>query len=1065
MQSRGLITTLAVILIFVSAYQLLFTWKVNQIEKKAVAHAESIVEDDNPERLRLEKNAFLDSISDETVMNMIVKKYTYSDAKKQQLNLGLDLQGGMSVVLQVNIKDFLLTISDDNDDKYFREALNKTEADHSQQGGDFIGMFVRNYQDIHPDGNNARLAPVFTSRDYQEKIPYEATNDEVLEVLRSEAADAIQSTFDIISARIDQFGVTQPNIQLESGRGRIIVELAGVDNPKRVRDLITSTANLELWLTYKVSDIGQGLNEANEVIAEYLDLQETVEGGDETDAVDDLLDDAEDVANEVIDAVEAITDGTEDADDDALDALAGDADTAEGDDLFDDLEGDSINNVLDEEDWTKQFPLFSVLNPNINEQNQYESSPVIGFAQVRDTAKVNEYLALPGVMDVFTDDIRFMWGHKARKFKYDDGTTRSFIDLFAIKTSRNNSDPILDGGVITDASRDLNEYGENYVRMAMNSEGSRTWEKVTGDNVGNHIAIVVDDRVVSAPVIRSKISGGNTSIEGGFTLEEAGDLSSMLRIGKLPARAEIVEEAVVGPTLGKDNIRKGLSSLMWGLLAVVGFMMLYYAGAGVVAVIVLLVNLFLIIGVLASFSATLTLPGIAGLVLTVGMAVDANVIIFERIREELAKGKGLRQSIADGYKYSSSAIIDANITTLLTAIILSMVGHGPVKGFAVILIIGIISSVFTAVLVARVMIETWLGEKRQERTIAFSTPLSKDRFKNLNIDFLGLRKTAYIVSAVLIIAGVASMLTQGFEMGVDFKGGREYKIEFAESVNSSQIKDALDQTLDGGTVVKTFGTANKVKVTTSYLINESGVEVDNTVEESLYTGLTEFIADGKDFETFKSDHLLSRSKVDPIISVDFKRSSVWATVLSISAIFLYILIRFSDFSHGRVKAEYGVGAVVTIAHDVLVVLGVFSIFKSILPFSMEIDQAFIAALLTVIGYSLNDTVVVFDRIREYLNLHPKRGRAEVINQAVNDTLSRTLITSLTTLFVVVILFLFGGSVIKGFAFALLIGIFVGTYSSVFVATPVMYEMSKNRNAKVSKSSTKTTSKKAKTAKA
>jgi SecD/SecF fusion protein len=1032
------------LLIVVSAYQLLFTWKVNQVESKAAAYAAMNVEDDDPERLRLMKNTYLDSISNETVFNLLVKKYTYNDCKKQQLNLGLDLQGGMSVVLQVNLKEFLLAVSDNNDDKYFLEALDKTEAEHGQTGGDFIGMFVGNFQDIHPDGREARLAPVFTSRDYQDRIPYEATNEEVIDVIREEAAEAIERTYNIISTRIDQFGVTQPNIQLESNRGRIIVELAGVDNPKRVRNLLQATANLELWLTYKVNELGNELNRANEVIAEYLELQEAL---DTTNAAaEDALAELEEAAAEDAEVTDEIP-----ADDELAD-LFGETDTAAEDDLFGELDADTAISELDSEDWMKSFPLFSVLNPNIDENNQYTSSPVIGFAQVRDTAKVNEYLALDDVQEIFSDNLKFMWGNKARKVEYADGTTRSLIDLYAIKTSRNDDEAILDGSVITDARRDVNEYGENYVSMRMNSEGAKTWEKVTGDNVGNHIAIVVDHRIVSAPVIRSKIAGGNTSIEGGFTLEEAGDLASMLRIGKLPARAEIVEEEVVGPTLGKDNIRKGLLSLMWGMLLVVGFMIMYYSGAGMVADTVLLINIFLIIGVLASFSATLTLPGIAGLVLTVGMAVDANVIIFERIREELLKGKGLRQSIADGYKYSASAIIDANITTLLTAIILSAVGKGPVKGFAVILIIGIISSVFTAVLLARVIIESWLGHKRKERSIAFSTKFSEGRFKNLNIDFLGKRRIAYIVSGLLVLAGIASILTKGFELGVDFRGGREYKIAFDQTVNSSELKDALDLTLEGGTIVKTFGTADKVKVTTSYKINESGQEVDNQVEESLFAGLPDYLPEGTTFEQFKANYLLGRTKVDPIISVDFKRSAIWATVLSILAIFLYILIRFSNFNRGRVRAEYAVGAVVTIAHDVLIVLGVFSILNRLLPFSLEIDQAFIAALLTVIGYSLNDTVVVFDRIREYLGLHPKREKGEIINQAVNDTLSRTLITSLTTLFVVAILFVFGGSVIKGFAFALLIGIFIGTYSSVFVATPVMYEITRRREVKaVSKS--------------
>ena len=1043
MQSKGLVTVLASLLIVVSAYQLLFTWKVGQIEKKAVAYAEEKFDVNQNKSERQLKNEYLDSISDMKVFNLVIQKFTYKQCKQRQLNLGLDLQGGMSVVLQVNLKEFLQSVSDDNDDKYFVEALESAEAEHNLKGGDFIDMFVKKFQELHPDGSEARLAPVFTSRENQKEIPYEASNDEVLEVIRSKADAAIQSTYEIISARIDQYGVMQPNIQLESNRGRIIVELAGVDNPNRMRELLQSTANLELWLTYKTDEIGSELNRANEVIAEYLALQEALDTTKKKDDVSEELDAS---------AAEA-----EESDDPFADFADDEPDTSSAatDDLFSDLEQDSTTNELDNENWTKVFPLFSVLNPSIDQNNQYTSSPVIGSAQVKDTSKVMEYLNLEEVKEIFSDKIRFMWGNKSRTVTSEnDDVTRRYINLYAIKKNRNDNEPKLDGKAIKTAKRDVDENLRNYVSMEMTRPGAKDWEKITGDNVGNHIAVVVDDQVISAPVIQGKIAGGNTSINGDFTVEEAGDLASMLRIGKLPARAEIVEEEVVGPSLGEDNIRKGLLSLMWGLLLVIGFMIIYYAGAGIVAVSVLLINIFLIIGVLASFSATLTLPGIAGLVLTVGMAVDANVIIFERIREELLKGKGLRQAISDGYKYSASAIIDANITTLLTAIVLSTVGKGPVKGFAVILIIGIISSVFTAVLLARVIIETWLGNKRNERSINFSTPFSKGRFKDLNFNFLGRRKMAYVLSGLFVLAGIGSMLTKGFEMGVDFRGGREYKIEFAEAVNTSVLRNDLDLVLEGGTKVKTFGTKEKVKVTTSFMINASGPEVDSIVEHTLFNGLTSYLAPDTDFDKFSSENLIGRTKVDPIISVDFKKSAIWATVLSILAIFMYILLRFSNVNRGRVRIEYAVGAVVTIAHDVLIVLGVFSILNKILPFSMEIDQAFIAALLTVIGYSLNDTVVVFDRIREYLGLHPKRDRKELINQAVNDTLSRTLITSVTTLFVVTILFVFGGSVIKGFAFALLIGIFVGTYSSVFVATPIMYELSKGNKVRSLSTSSK-----------
>ena len=837
-----------------------------------------------------------------------------------------------------------------------------------------------------------------------------------------------------------KFGVTSPNIQLEEKRGRIVVELAGVDNPTRVRNLLQSTAELEFWLMYRAADAGNLLIQANQIIAEELALDEALDSTKTADELGLTSNQEEATPSELEEIEESI--------DELLTDAAVEEDTA---DIFADIEEDTSSTLdLDDEELKKLYPLTSILQLQID-GNQYIEGPVIAVAQIKDTATINKYLSMDKVVDIFPETMQFRWGYKGVE------GAKGWIYLYAIQTPRSGDEPILDGSVVKNSKADLDQTGANVVTMDMNSTGAKIWCDVTGDNVGNYIGILVDNGVVSAPVINGKICGGNTQISGGFRLDEAQDLASMLGIGKLPARAEIIEEEVVGPTLGKDNIRKGLSSLLFGLLMVVGFMILYYSGAGLVAVGVLFANIFLIIGVLASLGATLTLPGIAGLVLTVGMAVDANVIIFERIREELAKGKALRTAIADGYKYSISAILDANVTTLLTAIILSAVGHGPVKGFAVILIIGILTSLFTAVLVARVIIESYLG-KHKDRTIGFSTPISKGRFKDINFDFLGNRKKAYIVSGLIVLAGLGSIIGRGFELGVDFKGGREYKVEFAESVNTSELKEALDDVaiFDGGTIVKSFGSDKKVKIVTSHLITTPGVAADAEVEQKLFNGLKPYLpelntveGDSAAYASFKENNLLSSTEINPIISRDFKRSSIWATVLSLAAIFLYILVRFSTYNRGgRVKIEYGVAAVATIAHDAIFVLGIFSLLHNVLPFSLEIDQAFIAALLTVIGYSLNDTVVVFDRIREYLGLYPKKERAEVINQAVNDTLSRTLITSVTTLFVVAVLFIFGGSVIKGFAFALLIGILVGTYSSVFVATPLMYELGKDRDVKV-----------------
>lgn len=1039
MQSKGLITAIASILIVVCAYQLLFTWKVNQVENKAVAYAESKYDASQTEDIRVAKNMFLDSVSNENVMNLGFKKYTYAQCKKNQLNLGLDLQGGMSVVLQVQVKQFLQSLSGNNKNEAFNTALEKAEAEHKQTGADFISLFVKNLKAESPEGNNVRLAPFFNTRDNQDEMNFDDSNEDVEKFLRKKVDNAVNTTYNLISARIDKFGVTQPNIQLDARRGRIIVELAGVDNPARVRDLLVSTANLELWNMYRAAEVGNLLAQADLVLREELALEEALKA-EEAGEVEEVV---EEVQEEIIENVDG-----------AIEEVAEEVDgeiSLDGESTDEEIEGDSSFLDLSDEERKAQFPLTSMFSFNVDNNRQYRDAPEIGFVQVTDTAEFNQRLNSEKVLEILPEQLQFKWAYKG--FKDDNG--RNWIALYAVQTGRGDDEPILDGSVIKDARKDIDQTGKNVVNMNMNNEGSRIWCDVTTEREGDFIGIVVDEEVVSAPRINGKICGGNTQIMGDFTIEEAQDLASMLEIGSLPANAEIVEEEIVGPTLGKKNIRNGLMSLLAGLLIVVGFMMLYYAGAGVIAVIVLLLNLFLIIGVLASFGATLTLPGIAGLVLTIGMAVDANVIIYERIREELDKGKGLRLAIKDGYKYSISAILDANITTLLTAFILSSVGKGPIKGFAVILIIGILSSLFTAVLVARVMIESYLGNDKN-KTIGFSTPLSKGRFKDLKFDFLGNRKKAYMVSGFLVLLGLASIFARGFDFGVDFKGGREYVVEFDNAVSTSEIKDILDSEnyFINGTIVKTFGTSNKIKVTTDYKIDEGGVETDAAVERILFSGLQNYLpaaAQGDTdaaFAAFKDGNLLSSTKINPIISVDFKKSAIWATVLSILGIFLYILIRFSAINKsGRVKWEYAVGAVVTIAHDVLVVLGIFSLLKGILPFSLEIDQPFIAALLTVIGYSLNDTVVVFDRIREYIGLHPKKDKAEVINSAVNDTLSRTLITSITTLFVVGILFVFGGSVIKGFAFALLIGIIVGTYSSVFVATPVMYEIGKDKDIK------------------
>lgn len=1024
MQGKGLIRFSAVFLIVVCIYQLLFTWKVNQVEKGAIQYSErsissedasalfpddlrmqSLYNDSISELRRIVKNRYLDSVSSEKVFNLLVTQYTYRECKERQLNLGLDLQGGMSVVLQVSLKELLISMSDNSTDKNFLKALDLAEEKQSSSTSDFITLFYESFKEIAP---GSRLAPVFATRDYKDVIPFAATDQEVLKVIREEAESAIRRTFNIISSRIDQFGVTQPNLTLEPSRGRIIVELAGVDNPTRVRKLLQATASLEFWETYKVSEIGGYLNDANTAIREHLELQSFKNGASELSATPTLLstDSKEDTTKSLLDKISAATEDT-----------AADGESSE----------------FSMEEFQQENPLFSVLQPNINSSNQYVESPIVGFARARDTATINSYLRLETVTDIFPRELSFKWG--AKPFDKDN----PYFSLYAIKKLINDDRPPLDGSAVVAARQDIGQTGEIIVEMRMNSEGAAIWKKLTGQNVNRHIAVVLDDVVYSAPIVNQEIGGGTSQISGGFTIQEAQDLANILKTGKLPARAQIIEENIVGPSLGKESVAAGMRSLIMAFLIVMGFMVLYYAGGGIISDLVLLFNVLLIFGVLAALGATLTLPGMAGIVLTIGMAVDANVIIFERIREEILKGKVLKLAIADGYKNSYSAIIDGNVTTLITAIILAWVGMGPVLGFATILIIGILSSLFTAVLVSRMLVDTWV-EKGKD--IKFSTPISEKIFSGFNMDFLGMRKLVYIISGTMISIAIASMVFKGFQLGVDFKGGRDYQIQMESSANTTQIKSSLDNVFGTGTVVKTIGSSNKIKVSTAYKIGEKGEAADRAVDSTLFTGLKPFYNENLTFEMFRSQNILSSLKVDPTISVDIKKSSIIAILLSLLAISLYILIRFR-------KWQFSVGAVASIVHDTLFVLGVFSLFSAIMPFSMELDQAFIAAILTVIGYSLNDTVVVFDRIREYLGLYPKKQMNEVVNDAIASTLNRTVITSFTTLMVVAITFVFGGEVIRGFSFALLIGILVGTYSSIFVASTIMFDLTKDKKVETS----------------
>lgn len=1010
--TRTALVILTAFIVLICIYCLSFTYKVNSIESKAVALAEKNIEmqdpvkrypdnklaqflyEDSIHQSRISyKNRYLDSISNEKVYLW----NTYKSCKEQQLNLGLDLQGGMSVVLQVSLKELLLSLSDNSRDPKFNKALELAEQRMVTTNDDYVTLFIKAYKELSPE---TKLAQTFATRNNKDELSFESSDAEVEKYIRKQAGDAINRTYSIIQSRIDQFGTKQPTVTLEPNKGRITVEIAGVDNPARVRKLLQATANLEFWETYKATEIARSINDANTVLKNFLDTQK------------DLGKDSSTLAK-----AKNILTGATDSANNAVNPLSGKKDTKA-----------DTSQAKKFEQFKNENPLFAVLQPAVDNNNQFQPSPVIGYVSALDTAKLSEYLNNPDVRGVFPKDIDFLYS--AKPF----GDKQKFYTIYAIKRSTNDGNAPLDGSVVTQARQDYDPNGQVVVSMQMNSIGARIWRDLTRKNVGNSIAIVLDNQVYSAPNVNGEIDGGSSQITGGFDIQEATDLANVLKTGKLPASARIIEEELVGPSLGKQSINAGLISMGVSFLLVVVFMIMFYSSAGMVANIVLLLNLFMIIGLMAGFSSTLTLPGIAGIVLTLGMAVDANVIIYERVKEELRAGKGLYLSVQEGFKHSLSAILDGNVTTFLTAFILFMVGIGPIKGFAVTLMIGIGTTLFTAVLLTKMIVDNRM-EKGKE--LSYFTEWSKNFLQGKKFDFIGKRKITYAISTIFIIIGFISFFTKGFELGIDFKGGREYKVRFEKAVNTNDVRDALNATLGNGTVVKQFGSANQVKITTSYLIKKSGKEVDAEVETAVYNGLSKFIPNTS-LENFKRVNLMSSTKVDPTVTGDFKRSSILATILSLVVIGIYLLIRFRRYG-------YSVGAIAATAHDAFAVLALFSILHGVVPFALEIDQTFIAAILTVIGYSLNDTVIIFDRLREYLNMNPNSNMKDTMNAAINSTLSRTFNTAFTVFIVVFILFLFGGSVLKGFSFAMLIGVVVGIYSSVFIASPIMYDLDKNHD--------------------
>ncbi len=1001
MQSKGAIRFVAILLLLASLWQLSFTLVANRQEKKAEKYAEAkaeaamnaaafgkVAEADKAFYLdsirKVENRRYIDSISSEK----IYCGYTLKEVQAKAINLGLDLKGGMNVMLQVQLEDLVKALAGGNNTLEFTNALALAKERSVNSRNDFITLFAEAWEET---SNGMHLAQVFGTYEMRDKIGPESTDAEVIDVIRSESESAISNSFNVLRNRIDRFGVTSPNIQKLGNSGRILVELPGVKEPERVRKLLQGTASLEFWPTYTNEEIERYLAEANALLAEIQAAEEV----------------AAPVAEETV------------AEEDAL--LAEELKQAEGD-------------AASEAEMLKQNPLFALLQPS-----GARGHACIGYAHYADTAQINKYFAMPQIKQLFPPEFKAMWTVKASAMDPNE----NIFELVAIKAPSRDGKAPLDGGAVTDARVQYgNSGGSPEVSMTMNAEGANVWARLTKDNIGRQIAIVLDGMVYSYPNVQSEISGGSSQITGDFTLEEAEDLANVLKSGKLPAPATIIQEQVVGPSLGAESINAGLISFVIAFILVLLYMLFFYRGAGLVADIALLCNVVLLFGTLVSFGAVLTLPGIAGLVLTLGMAVDANVIIYERVKEELRAGKGLGKAIADGYSNAYSAIVDGQITTLLTGIVLFIFGSGPVQGFATTLIIGIVTSVLTSIFITRIIFDDRVSKGKN---ISFDSKLTRNFLQNTKVDFIGKKKIAYIVSGALILISLVSIFTKGFTYGVDFTGGRTYVVRFDQSVTAEDVRAAAIAEFDGAVEVKQFGGESQMKITTQYLVEDESTDADAEVENKLYNALKGFFADDLTFEEFTStldnpNGIISSDKVGPTIANDITRDAIIAVIIALFVIFAYIAVRFRGWT-------WGLGGVTGLAHTALIVIGFFSLFSGILPFSLDIDQTFIAAILTIIGYAINDTVVIFDRIREYKELHPKADFRQNVNEALNSTLSRTMNTSLTTLVTMLAIAIFGGEVIRGLAVALILGIVIGTYASIFIATPIMYDVTKKAEAK------------------
>ena len=993
MQNKGFVKVFAVLLTLVCMFYLSFSFVTRHYNSKAAEYAGG-----DP----VKESSYLDSLSTQKVW----LGYTLKECREMEISLGLDLKGGMNVVLELNVADVIRSLSNNNQDENFNKALDLAYENQATSQKDFIDLFAEEYKKLD---NGARLSAIFSTFELKDKITPQSSDAQVIAVLKEELKSAIDNSFNVLRTRIDRFGVVSPNIQRLETAGRILVELPGVKEPERVRKLLQGSANLEFWETYNLPEIYQQLVAADNMLATILKSDDTAAVGSDTTAIE---------ATEEVVADNAAAETTNDAD--SLLAKIGE----------DKPEAQAAKSM---EEFAKQHPLFAVLQ--INQYNgQLAPGPVVGIADKKDIAKINEYLNMKQVKDILPRNLSLKWGVKAIDEK------EQYFYLYAIKMTNRDGTPALGGDVVTDANADFVQQAgrsEQQVSMTMNAEGAKAWARLTKENIGKAVAIVLDDMVYSAPNVQVEITGGRSQITGHFTPEEAKDLANGLKSGKMAASVHIVQEDVVGPSLGQEAINSGVISFVLALILLMFYMCAFYGVLpGLIADGALVLNIFFTMGILASFQAVLTLPGIAGMVLTLGMAVDANVLIYERTKEELRAGKSLNKAIADGYSNAFSAIFDSNLTSIITGVVLFYFGTGPIRGFATTMIIGLFASFLTAVFLTRIVYEALLA-KDKLKNVTFTTSITKDLLTNPKINFLAARKVGYLIPAGIIVLGAISMSTIGLNNGIDFTGGRNYVIRFAQDVKTDEVRNLLDAQLDGSVSVIQIGTPDQVRVSTNYKIEDNDPAIDQEIENKLFEGVKSLLPEGTTLAQFTDQYIQSSQKVGPSMADDIKNAAFLAVVFAMFCMAAYILLRFRDIS-------FSVGAFASVAVTTLCIISFYTLLWKVLPFSMEVDQTFIAAILTIIGYSINDTVVVFDRIRETIGLYPKRDRYQVINDALNSTLSRTFNTSLTTLVVVLCIFILGGATIRSFTFAILLGIIIGTYSTLFVATPIAYELQKKK---------------------